>query len=956
MSLEAKSFTRFEGYVIDRPGWSLRWEDEPIVLNRKSFDVLLYLVDHRDRVVSKNELLETLWAGQFVEESNLTQQIFLLRKALSRHDSGRKIIETVPGRGYRFTAPMEAEQRPAQQEQIQQQIVLNTSESITRITVEEDTEDGESGVLPVPFIVPITVERDETVVPISAVPGDSREQTSSIDFQRDSGNLQPQKRWMPIAISACIFMIGIAVFSIYYRSVQHTRVLASAPPAELTVRVRPSLAVLSLQNTSGLSKDAWLSTAIAEMLTNELNSDDRLRIVPRTAVAEATHDLGFAPAAYSSSTLAALHGALGSALIVQGSYSLDSASPDVTVHLTLHVQDASTGKARTEISETGRLNDLFALVHQSSFALRNALFAGKQQPADDPESLDGLSSNTEAMRLYTEGLAQLHDFDMQSARSFFERAIEADAGFALAHVALSATWSELGYVERAKQEAAEAFRLSGNLPRSQKLSIEALYRDSSDDVPRAIAIYKALATFYPDEAEWSLKLAATQNEAGQYKDAINTFDALRRIPLTPSEEVQLDRDESWSYVLLGQPHWAENLEKARDIVVAGLGIARKQGGTLILARALRSECSVLLYIKPQDAAVEACNQARKIFETVGNLDAVAAVTNNLAVIQQSQGELAEALTGIQQAEHLYHEIGNLHDEMAMLENEALLNLTVGNLPVALQQAKVVAHAKNTGSDKDYAYQGDQYMTMAYTAQGRLKEARFTGMAGLDLATSSPEDASQKFTRATFLELLGTIDSEAGDFDQARKRWNDALVLQKGIGGSLPVAELDVDLIDLDLQQGHPREDMLKSLHDDSAAFATDTQTADYQFRTRLITAQAQLALGHISDAAATLAALNALDGKGNWENSHLRRLLMQASVQQAQHRNAEAVATLQQEIQQASDRGFLYRQMEGEIALARLQHQIGSSLQDLARLKSLVQEANQYGYKGLASAPGESRL
>ena len=595
MLLEAKSVIRFEGYVIDRPAWTLRWADEPIALNRKSFDVLLYLVDHRDRVVSKDELLETLWAGQFVEESNLTQQVFLLRKALSRHDSGRKIIETVPGRGYRFTAPVEVEQIPAPQEQIQQQIVLKASESITRITFEEETEDSESAVLPVPPpIVPITLDRDETIVPSSVVPRDTLEQTSSIDFQRDSGNPQHQKRWMPIAISVCIFMICIAVFFIYYRSVQHTRVLASAPPTEVTVRVRPSLAVLSLQNTSGLSKDAWLSTAIAEMLTNELNSDDRLRIVPRTAVAEATHDLGFAPAAYSSSTLAALHVALGSALIVQGSYSLDSASPDVTVHLTLHIQDASTGKARTEISETGQLNDLFALVHQSSFTLRNALVAEKQQLANDPQSLDGLSSDTEAMRLYTEGLAQLHDFDMQSARSFFERAIEADAGFALAHVALSATWSELGYVERAKQEAAEAFRLSSNLPRPQKLSIEALYRDSSGDVPRAIAIYKALATFYPDEADWSLKLAVTQHEAGQYTDAINTLEALRRIPLTPSEEVELDRAESWSYLFLGL-HEAGNLEKARDIVVAGLSVARKQGGTLILARALRSEvlCSGL---------------------------------------------------------------------------------------------------------------------------------------------------------------------------------------------------------------------------------------------------------------------------------------------------------------------------------------------------------------------------
>jgi len=885
------------------------WKNnEPQRLAAQPTKLLLLLIDRAGSLVLREEIKQLLWDQEtFVDfDQSLNACIRQVRFALSDSADKPVYIETIPKRGYRF-------------------------------------------------IGPITRELDDPIVPISVVSGDSLEQTSSIDFERDSDGGH-QKRWMPLTIGACTFLIGIAVFFLYYRSVQRTRVLASAPPTEATVRARPSLAVLNLQNTSGLSKDAWLSTAIAEMLTNELNSDDRLRIVPRTDVAEAIHDLGFSPAAKSSSALAALHVALGSALIVQGSYVLDGASPDTTVHLTLHVQDASTGSARTEISETGRLNDLFDLVHQSSFALRSALFAGKLQMANDPQSLAGLSSNTEAIRLYTEGLAELHIFDMQSARSFFERAIEADAGFALAHVALSTTWSELGYVERAKQEAAEAFHLSSNLPRPQKLAIEAFYRDSTDDVPRAIAIYKALATFYPDEAEWSLKLAVAQHEAGQYKDAINTLEALRRLPLTPSEEVELDRDESWSYVFLAPPLGAENLAKARDIVAAGVGIARKQGGTLILARALRSECSVLLYLKPEEAAVEACNQARKLFEAVGNLDAVAAVTNNLAVLQQDRGQLAEALTGYQQAERLYHEIGNLHDEMAMLENEALLNVAVGNLPVAVQQAKTVAHARNTGADKDYASEGDEYMTMAYAAQGRLTEARSTGTAGLDLANSFSDDATQKYTRATFLEFLGRVDSMAGEFDQARKRLNDALVLRKEAGVSLAIAEIDVDLVDLDLKQGHPREDMLKSLHDDLATFAADPQLPDDQFKARVVTAQAQLALGHVSDAAAAVAAAHAFDGKGDWVGSHLQLLLVQASVQQAQHRNTEAAATLQQEIQQASDKGFLYRQMEGEIALALLQHQIASSPQDAARLKTLAQEANQHGYKGLASAAGESSL
>jgi len=97
----------FHGYVVDRLRWELRWQGRPVKFCRKSFDLLLYLIDHCDRVVGKAELLDELWPGQVVEESNLSQHVFLIRKALSLHDSRANIIETVIGRGYRFTPEIE---------------------------------------------------------------------------------------------------------------------------------------------------------------------------------------------------------------------------------------------------------------------------------------------------------------------------------------------------------------------------------------------------------------------------------------------------------------------------------------------------------------------------------------------------------------------------------------------------------------------------------------------------------------------------------------------------------------------------------------------------------------------------------------------------------------------------------------------------------------------------------
>ena len=72
----------------------------PVTLGSRAFDLLLALVQHRGRVVTKQELLDLVWPGLVVEEHNIATQISTLRKTL-----GPQAIATLPGRGYRFTAP-----------------------------------------------------------------------------------------------------------------------------------------------------------------------------------------------------------------------------------------------------------------------------------------------------------------------------------------------------------------------------------------------------------------------------------------------------------------------------------------------------------------------------------------------------------------------------------------------------------------------------------------------------------------------------------------------------------------------------------------------------------------------------------------------------------------------------------------------------------------------------------
>ena len=77
---------------------------EPVPLGQRAFDVLHALIERRERLVAKNELLDLVWPGVVVEENNLQVQISSLRKLL-----GPQAIATVPGRGYRFTAALDGE-------------------------------------------------------------------------------------------------------------------------------------------------------------------------------------------------------------------------------------------------------------------------------------------------------------------------------------------------------------------------------------------------------------------------------------------------------------------------------------------------------------------------------------------------------------------------------------------------------------------------------------------------------------------------------------------------------------------------------------------------------------------------------------------------------------------------------------------------------------------------------
>ena len=95
---------RFGQFALDSRKRRVSRADSPISLTPKAFDVLLFLAQNPNRLVTKEELLQAVWGNTFVEEGNLTQYISHLRKALGDNSEDTRLIVTIARKGYQFTA------------------------------------------------------------------------------------------------------------------------------------------------------------------------------------------------------------------------------------------------------------------------------------------------------------------------------------------------------------------------------------------------------------------------------------------------------------------------------------------------------------------------------------------------------------------------------------------------------------------------------------------------------------------------------------------------------------------------------------------------------------------------------------------------------------------------------------------------------------------------------------
>src|SRR5581483_8771802 len=354
-----------------------------------------------------------------------------------------------------------------------------------------------------------------------------------IDLERMSSGSVPVRR--PVARTWRLVPIGVllvaAVTALYVSDWRPGFRRSTVNSRTSPVNWRRSVAVVGFRNLSGNQDDAWLSTALSEMLTTELAAGEQLRTVPGENVARMKSDLSLADAdSFGADTLTRIRKRLGTDLVVLGSYVATGKNGNDKLRLDLRLQDTAAGETIALLSETGTQSGLLDLVSRTGAELREKLGLGVVPTSEVANVRASLPAKPEAARLYSEGLAKLRRLEAQRARDLLERAVASDPTHAPSHAALASAWSALVYDTKAQEQSKKAFELSSNLSRQEKLSIEAGYRELQRDWPRAIESYRTLWQFFPDNVDYGLRLANVQVAAGQGGEALKTIQALQQMP------------------------------------------------------------------------------------------------------------------------------------------------------------------------------------------------------------------------------------------------------------------------------------------------------------------------------------------------------------------------------------------------------------------------------------------
>lgn len=386
----------FGPYRLDTAEQLLLRDGKPVPLTPKAFETLVALVERSGHLVEKEELMKVVWSDAYVEESNLTNNVAAIRKLLGRGKSGRSYIETVPKRGYRFTAPVK---------ELPPETLVVEKRTLTRVVTEE------------------TVADDSPQRPMIGAGEAAAIEGAHADEALIKTGVIPTKLavwpWLLVALlSLSLVIAGIFI----YRSLTAT---TSRPQIE-------SIAVLPFKNESGNPDVEYLSDGVTESLINSLSQLPNLSVKSRSSV------FRYKDKTVEPQTIAA---DLSVQAIVTGR--VVQRGDELVLYLSLI--NARDGNHLWGEQYNRKLTDLLALQSEIARDVSRKL-RGRLSGGDEQRVMKDSTVNSEAFRLYLHG--RYHFFKstetgIRKSIGFFQQALDADPAYARAYAGMADAYRTL---------------------------------------------------------------------------------------------------------------------------------------------------------------------------------------------------------------------------------------------------------------------------------------------------------------------------------------------------------------------------------------------------------------------------------------------------------------------------------------------------------------------------------
>ncbi len=656
-------FFRFGDFRLYPTEHLLLRDTSSVPLAPKAFDILLYLVQNAGHLVRRDVLMEAIWPDSFVEETNLTVNISLLRKLLE--GDGQTFIETVPRKGYRFVAEVtegeeDSEKFHKSNENLMSPSVGDMGASVAAAMASESAIELHPSELPAAAAPAASSHAVAAPNPV-AIPAPSAIPTPTVKYHSAPQIHTAPTSWTTsflriLAISVVIIALAIGLF--YWVSRWKSR----SNPVSAAER---SIAVLPFRPLVTNAEDEYLGLGLTDALITRMGNLHKIIVRPVGAVRKY---------AQVDDPVAA-----GRQLAVQSVLEGSIQRYDDKVRVTVRLIRVSDGEPLWTDKIDENFTDMFSVEDSISQKVADKLTI--DLTGDEQKQLARpFTGNNDAYQLYLKGRYYWSKRTIDGVKKsieLFQRAIQVDPNYALAYAGLADSYTmagSYGYsilppsqaMPQAEAAAAKALAIDDNLAEVHaslgyiKFTYDWDWAGAEQEFKRAIALNPLYDTAHHWYSHELMALGRTEEAFAQ---------ARRALELAPSDTV-MNEHMGWTYLMARDydeaiRHAQKAIELDPDFLLAHR----------VLAQAYQYKGQNDLAIAEFQRGVELANGdpvakafLARAYASAGKTPQATAILNDLLQLAKSQyvppAEIAETYAALGRKDEAFEWMNQACDERA----------------------------------------------------------------------------------------------------------------------------------------------------------------------------------------------------------------------------------------------------------------------------------------------------